>query len=111
MAREEEIPEIIIKKVKLSDDDKTLILPTDMHNANLLGMSREIFETPFTRSYISNFVNGNKKNIHAANIFKFCVMLGCTPNQLYDYENWEYKASQILMKNQKITNEDIKEFL
>lgn len=106
-----EIEEEVIKDVKLSKDDKTLILPSDLNNATILGMSREVFETPFTKSYISNFVQGKKKNIHANNIFKFCVIFGCTPNDLFDYENWEYKSSQILMKNQKITNEDIKDFL
>ena len=98
-------------KVKLGSDDKRVLFPSDLNPINLCRMSEEVFDTPFRKSYVSKFMRGDAKNVHISNVFKFCVLLGCTPNDLYDYENWEYKASQILQAGKKITNEQIKELL
>ena len=112
MSEEEKQKEInTTKKVKLAKDDKRILLPVDINLANLCAMSVEVFETPFEKGYLSKYLSGDNKNVHIANVFKLCVLLGCTPNKLYDYENWEYKASQIIMAGRKITNEEIKELL
>ena len=99
------------KQVRLGSDDKRILFPNDLNPMELCRMSQEVFETPLQKSYVSKYVKGDAKNVHISNVFKFCILLGCTPNDLYDYENWEYKASQILRKGNKITNEEIKELL
>jgi len=111
MEENEEPIEELNLDVRLSDNDKKIILPDDLNQVYVKQFSEQVFETPFTKSYVSLFLNGVNKNIHATNLFKFCVLLGCSPNDLFDYENWEYKTSQVINKGKKVTNEQIKDFL
>ena len=107
----EDNTEIIYDKPYLDLDKQKIILPPDINAYNLSLLSEKVFETPIARCYVSLFLNRKKKNIHINNIFKFCVLLGCSPNDLMDYENWEYKVSQVLNKGKKVTNDQIKEML
>ena len=72
----------------LSDCGKKIIFPKDfVYSEEINYASKMIFETPLAKSYISQFKNGKKKNIHVANVFKLCIILGCSPNDLFDWEN------------------------
>ena len=62
-------------KPKLSKDGRKLIFPEDFcYSEELCAMSKELFETPLAKSYLSQFRNGKKKNIHTTNILKMCVL-------------------------------------
>ena len=104
----------------LSDCGKKIIFPKDfVYSEEINYASKMIFETPFAKSYISQFKNGKKKNIHVANVFKLCIILGCSPNDLFDWENWQEKLVKKLNdKNSKttkdmflVTNKEVHEML
>ena len=91
----------------LSDCGKKIIFPKDfVYSEEINYASKMIFETPLAKSYISQFKNGKKKNIHVANVFKLCIILGCSPNDLFDWENWQEKLVKKLNdKNSKTTKD------
>ncbi len=99
-------------KPKLSKDGKKLIFPEDFcYSEELCAMSKELFETPLAKSYLSQFRNGKKKNIHTTNVLKMCVLLGCSPNDLFDWENWDKNVNKLYVEGGKVTNKDISEIL
>ena len=99
-------------KPKLSKDGRKLIFPEDFcYSEELYNTSKELFETPLAKSYMSQFRNGRKKNIHCANVLKMCVLLGCSPNDLFDWQNWDKKVNNLYVKKGIVTNKDISEIL
>ena len=99
-------------KPKLSKDGRKLQFPEDFcYSEEVSAMSKEIFETPLAKSYISQFKNGKKKNIHTANVLKLCVILGCSPNHLFDWKRWGKKVSKMHTEGGKISNKDLNNIL
>ena len=96
---------------KLSIEGRKLLFPKDFcYSVELCAMSKELFETPLAKSYLSQFRNGRKKNIHANNILKMCVLLDCSPNDLFDWRNWNKKIARLANRG-KISNEEISKLL
>ena len=99
-------------KTKLSKDGRKIIYPNDFcFTEELEFMSKEVFKTKLSKSFISLFSNGVRKNIHISNLFKFCVLLGCAPNDLLDWKRWEKKVAKHYKKGKKVTNEQISKML
>ena len=56
-------------KPKLSENGKKLIFPEEFcYSEELCAMSKELFETPLAKSYLSQFRNGKKKNIDGGKV-------------------------------------------
>lgn len=72
-----------------------------------------LFQTPLLKPYVSKFTTGSNKNITMANVFKLCVMLGCSPNDLFNWEQWRdnIMSAKKVDGEYMFTTEDIKEFL
>ena len=102
-----ELPFMIASDGALIFDEDFII--TD----EIVDSSKYLFETPLLKPYVSKFTTGANKNITMANIFKLCVILGCSPNDLFDWEEWRGKviAKMATNKNSLLTHEDIKEML
>lgn len=72
--------------------------------SDVIKKSKDIFSTPIPVSTLSKFLSGKKKNIYMSTIFKICVALDCTPNDLFDIEKW--KEAELY---QDLDNKDIEE--
>ena len=72
-----------------------------------------LFETGLMKPYISKFVTGANKNITMANVYKLCVLLDCSPNDLFNWETWRNKLGELASKDEfsPLTTEDIKKLL
>ena len=83
------------------------------YNDALVEDSKMLFETGLMKPYISKFVTGANKNITMANVYKLCVLLDCSPNDLFNWETWRNRLGE-LASNEKfspLTTEDIKKLL
>tara|TARA_R100001244_G_scaffold86809_2_gene66204 strand:- start:5410 stop:5736 length:327 start_codon:yes stop_codon:yes gene_type:complete len=72
-----------------------------------------LFDTPLLKPYVSKFTTGNNKNITMANVFKLCVLLDCSPNDLFNWEQWRNNilSAKKVDGDYMFTTEDIKEML
>ena len=72
-----------------------------------------LFDTPLLKPYVSKFTTGNNKNITMANVFKLCVLLDCSPNDLFNWEQWRANilSSKKVDGDYMFTTEDIKKML
>ncbi len=70
-----------------------------------------MFETPLLKPYVSKFTTSKNKNITLANVFKLCVLLDCSPNDLFNWDEWSDRAMGFTKKNIKITNDEIKKMI
>ena len=62
-------------KPKLSENGKKLIFPEEFcYSEELCAMSKELFETPLAKSYLSQFRNGKKKNIFLVVLLTICLI-------------------------------------
>lgn len=75
--------------------------------------SKMLFETGLMKPYISKFVTGANKNITMANVYKLCVLLNCSPNDLFNWETWRNKLGELASGDNftPITTEQIKKLL
>jgi DNA-binding Xre family transcriptional regulator len=75
--------------------------------------SKMLFETGLMKPYISKFVTGANKNITMANVYKLCVLLNCSPNDLFNWETWRNKLGELASEDNftPITTEQIKKLL
>ena len=82
------------------------------YRTDIVERSELVFETPILKPNISAFATGKKRNITMSFIFKLCVVLNCSPNDLYDWGLWREKVMKLMdNENRKITNDDIKNLL
>lgn len=82
------------------------------YRTDIVERSEMLFETPLLKPNISSFATGNRKNVTMAFIFKMCVVLNCSPNDLYNWGEWRSKVMQTIDKNNsKLTNDQIKDLL
>ena len=82
------------------------------YRTDIVERSELVFDTPIIKSNISTFATGNRRNVTMAYIFKICVVLNCSPNDLYHWQDWRGKVMRVMEdSNQKITNDQIKELL
>lgn len=116
----EEINEIIETEEVVNElpfviaGDGALIFDEDfVITDEIVDSSKYLFETPLLKPYVSKFTTGANKNITMANIFKLCVILGCSPNDLFDWEEWRGRimAKMATKKDYLLTHSDIKEML
>ena len=72
-----------------------------------------LFDTALLKPYISKFVRAKNKNITMANVFKLCVLLNCSPNDLFNWEMWRDRvADKVSNENfNPITTDEIKQML
>tara|TARA_R100001244_G_scaffold8495_2_gene10651 strand:+ start:490 stop:867 length:378 start_codon:yes stop_codon:yes gene_type:complete len=82
---------------------------------DIVDNSEILFETRLMKPYVSKFTTGSNKNVTMATIFKLCVIIGCSPNDLFNWEDWRGKL-MVKMKDAKtdkylITLDDIKKML
>ena len=83
------------------------------YNDALVEDSKMLFETGLMKPYISKFVTGANKNITMANVYKLCVLLDCSPNDLFNWETWRNRLGELASKEKfsPLTTEDIKKLL
>jgi len=91
-----------------------IVFPEDfVITDEIVGRSKLMFETPLLKPYVSKFIRAANKNISMANVLKFCILLDCSPNDLFNWEEWkgELFARMATDEDYLITHEDIKEIL
>ena len=121
-----ELQDIDIEKVELEEDEELPELPFTLteegridfrygfnYSDYLVEDSKMLFETGLMKPYISKFVTGANKNITMANVYKLCVLLDCSPNDLFNWETWRNKLGELASKDEfsPLTTEDIKKLL
>ena len=110
------------QEVLLENDKETFTLLNDgriifkqgfNYNEDIVEDSRLLFQTPLLKPYISQFARGKNKNITMANVFKVCVILDCSPNDLFNWEDWRGKVMELAITDSfsPITTNDIKGML
>lgn len=96
---------------ELNDDGSFVFSEGFIITDEIVEASGMIFETPLLKPYVSKFTNAKNKNITLANVFKLCVLLNCSPNDLFNWEDWTHKAMGVTSTDNKISNDDIKQML
>mgnify|MGYP005993548339 CR=1 FL=1 len=83
------------------------------YNDSLVEDSKMLFETGLMKPYISKFVTGANKNITMANVYKLCVLLDCSPNDLFNWETWRNRLGELASEEKfsPLTTEEIKKLL
>lgn len=83
------------------------------YNDSLVEDSKMLFETGLMKPYISKFVTGANKNITMANVYKLCVLLDCSPNDLFNWETWRNRLGELASEDKfsPLTTEEIKKLL
>jgi len=66
--------------------------------------SKDIFRASLSPASLSRFMNGKHKNVSMTTIFKICVSMGCTPNDLFNVDEWSNASSY-----EDLTSSDIQE--
>jgi len=93
---EEEIEEFEEELFFLLDDGRIIFKDGFNYNDHIVEDSKILFETPLLKPYISKFARSKNKNITMANVFKLCVLLDCSPNDLFNWTNWRDKVGELV---------------
>jgi len=102
MYEEKELP------FELNDDGSFMFQDGFIVTDEIVDASSYIFETPLLKPYVSKFTKARNKNITLANVFKICVLLDCSPNDLFNWEDWSSKVKE---SDAKVSNNDIKKMI
>ena len=98
---------------RLLDDGRILFKKGFNYNDHIVEDSKLVFETPILKPYISKFSRSKNKNITMANVLKLCVLLGCSPNDLFNWESWNERVHELVTSEnfEPITMAQIKDML
>ena len=80
------------------------VVKASVNQREAIVISKEIFRSGLSPASLSRFMSGKHKNVSMITIFKICVSMGCTPNDLFNVESWENAASY-----EDLTSSDIQE--
>lgn len=110
---EEEDEELTELPFTLTEEGRIVFRYGFNYSDYLVEDSKMLFETGLMKPYISKFVTGANKNITMANVYKLCVLLDCSPNDLFNWETWRNKLGELASKDEfsPLTTEDIKKLL
>ena len=126
---DKELQDIDIENIELEEEEEEEGLPELPFTLNdegrivfkfgfnygdcLVEDSKMLFETGLMKPYISKFVTGANKNITMANVYKLCVLLDCSPNDLFNWHTWRNRLGELASKDNfsPLTTEDIKKLL
>ena len=97
----------------LVDDGRMIFRYGFNYNDCIVEDSKMLFETPLLKPYISKFACAKNKNITMANVFKLCVLLNCSPNDLFNWDSWRNKVGEAISVDDfsPLTTEEIKGLL
>tara|TARA_R110002096_G_scaffold190723_2_gene371914 strand:+ start:11 stop:307 length:297 start_codon:yes stop_codon:yes gene_type:complete len=73
-------------------------------NREAVSVSKEMFRAGLSPAALSRFMSGKHKNASMVTIFKMCVSMGCTPNDLFNVDSWGDATSY-----EDLTSKDIQE--
>jgi DNA-binding Xre family transcriptional regulator len=115
----EELEEVVVdsqtpeKPFHLQSNGEIIFNEGFIISDEIVERSKMMFETPLLKPYVSKFIRASNKNISMANILKLCVLLQCSPNDLFNWEDWtaEIYARMATKDGYLITHDDIKEIL
>jgi hypothetical protein len=93
---------------ELNDDGSFMFKDGFIITDEIVDASGYVFETPLLKPYVSKFTNAKNKNITLANVFKLCVLLDCSPNDLFNWEDW---SDRVKGSDSKVSNDEIKKMI